>query len=272
MLQETGQRVRRVVSGLGLCALAACVGADAATGPLPPADQPLALSLEEFARQAAEDGDAERAAQFSYAALSIRNGVTPVRLELRNAGQVQVFDALVVELEWNIAQGASGSPPPPPYKGLIAWRTLDGGRIALLNVMGYVDSAGVVNPLEGATTASTVLANARVVFREAPLVRPAGAASGVVWMGTEGSVRLVRSSAGAVCPSFAERVNQRGVGCHTASFRAEFSVRLAPMELRPFSISTSVGSREIATPREQTAAGALLTLTCTVVNALTGCP
>jgi hypothetical protein len=80
--------------------------------------------------------------EFRWAALSLREGVTPNVIEITNDGKPEVYDGFVHAVTWVSATQALR---PPLHRSLIAWRRANDILQVVLVGMA-VDSAPVMNP------------------------------------------------------------------------------------------------------------------------------
>ena len=93
---------RGLVVALTVLALGACVDSPASLAAEADAGDPLALTFDELARQAAASGDMNRAEGFTYAAISARNGVAPTRLDVINGTALETYEAFVSAISWQL--------------------------------------------------------------------------------------------------------------------------------------------------------------------------
>jgi hypothetical protein len=264
----------RFCTALLVCALAACVESPTSLGEsdsvVPQNSQPLADTFDEFARQAAEDGDNARYEEFTYAALAVRNGVIPSRLEVRDGNSLVYFDAIVTTAEWQVAENVR----PPAVRSLIAWRRGDDGLVRLLSVGLASDSAALRNPISlGANAPGTVFAIASATYRETTISRPPNATvPEALWVGVSGFARIRQVSSGANCTVNTAQPLPKGISCSQAGFSVGFGITFQQVNVRPsFQVNSGTAVRTMTALGGQPVNGYKLTFTCLRVSSRNGC-
>ncbi|MGQ0764306.1 MAG: hypothetical protein ACT4OZ_01400 [Gemmatimonadota bacterium] len=258
---------------LGIVLLAACV--DSPASMLAPdrdfaANQPLADTFDELARQAAEDGDKPRSDEFTWAALAVRYGVTPSRLEVRDGNTTVAFDAIVTTAEWQVADNIK----PPALRSIVAWRRGEDGLVRLLSVNLASDSAALRNPISlGPNAATSVFAVASATYRETAIGRPAvPTRPEVVWVGVSGTARIRLLASTGSCTASTTLVLPKGVTCVRGRFVVNFSITFQQVNVRPsFQVNAGTAQRTLAAVRDQEVNGYRLTFACLRVSSLSGC-
>ena len=239
---------------------AACVDAPSApTNAV--ADNILVVSFDALSREAAQQGDAERSQEFIWAGLAIRGGIVPSRLEIRNNGTLEIYDAIVHAVTW--------SPSTTPqrvrtHRTLVAWRQ-SGAALQTLMVSSSADVAPVLSPLSqsAGTPLDAPFAGAHVLYA----VR--GSSSGT-WVGVTGTVKIAPGGAGAPCVPTTGTAAPIGVSCTQVRYAVAFDVGIQgafvdtrlPQTQSPVLRMTAV---------EQLVNGAKLTLSCANQTNASGC-
>lgn len=252
--------VRHTLAGLVLVA-AACV--DAPSAPTSAAaDNVLAVSFDALSREAAQQGDVERSQEFIWAGLAVRGGIVPSRLEIRNDGKLETFDAMVHAVTW--------TPSTTPqrvatHRTLLAWRRA-GGALQTLMVSSTADVAPVQSPLSmsAGTSLMAPFMGAHVLYA----VR--GNATGSTWVGVSGTVKIVQGGTGTPCVPATGTSAPNGVSCTQFKYAVAFDVGLqgAFTDTRMPNTQTAIFRM---TAVEQQVNGAKLTLSCANPANANGC-
>ena len=267
---------RLCVCLVALSALAACVDSPAGLAATADSGDPLALTFDELARQSAASGDVGRAEGFTYAALAARNGVTPARLDVRNAGTLEIYEAFVSAVDWQIAVAALARVP--AHRTITAWRRTPDGITRILSLTTPSDSAPVLNPLSlsPAGPVAAVFAGASALYHETRTIGSLGPAAvspvaDVFWIATSGFVKIREVASGAACPRPSAEAVTTGVGCKQARFTVRFDVTTQLVTRRPYEVRAGSEVRRIQTPAEQALAGYKFTFACATVSPSRGC-
>lgn len=257
--------------------LAGCVDSPSSLAATAEDGDPLALTFEALAQEAASSGDVSRAEGFTYAAIAARNGITPSRLQVQNGGASEVYEAFVHAIDWQLA--ATATLRVPAHRTITAWRRTSDGVTRILSVTTPRDSAPVLNPLSLSATGpvSAPFAGAGALYQETTKFGSLGtnATNAPVaesyWIAVAGFVRIRETLAGAACPRPPEAFAMSGVTCQQARFAVHFDASLQQLSQRPYTVRASTPARRIQTPGEQAVNGYKLTFACTTVSATRGC-
>lgn len=265
---------RGLAAALTVLALGACVDSPDSLAATAESGDPLALTFDELARQAAASGDMNRAEGFTYAAISARNGVAPTRLEVRNGTSVEVYEAFVSAIAWQ----ASVSSPirVPAHRTITAWRRTPDAVTRILTVTTPSDSAPVVHPLSfnPAGPIAAAFAGASALYHESATIGNSNHLSNTpdaFWMATTGWVKIRETLTGAACPRPASANKISGVACQQARFAVRFDVTMLPVVQRPYNLRLTGETRRFQALNEQSLSGYKLTFSCATVNSNTGC-
>jgi hypothetical protein len=115
-------------------------------------DDPLAQTFDALAQRSATSGDLARSDGFSHAAIAVRSGVTPTRIEVTNGGQSEAFDAFATSVDWEL--GIPAPTRPPARRNMVAWRRSIDGTLRVLTLSTPRDSAAIISPLSLGATSS----------------------------------------------------------------------------------------------------------------------
>lgn len=252
----------------------ACV--DSPTGASAPdatTSDPLALTFDQLAGQAATSGDVARAEGFTFAAIAVRFGVTPTLVNVRVNQVTEVYEAFVNSVNWNL--GAQVVSRLPAHRTITAWRRTSDGVTRILSLTTPSDSAPVLHPLSLGPGVAAPFAGASALYQEtsrtsfgtstanAPLVDE-------FWIATLGYVKVREGVLGNACPVDPARSGLRGVTCRQGRYTVGFDVQVQRLASRPYGLApTSVARRY--TSAEQQVAGYRLTFSCNTVSASRGC-
>lgn len=204
------------------CALGATACVDAPSSPAAASDENvLAASLDALSREAAQAGDSERSQEFLWAAIAVRGGVTPSKLQIKSAGVLQAYEALVNAVGW-----ASPIPPQrvPTHRTLLAWRRA-GSSLQTLMISSTADVLPVQNPLSASPTTSLAapFAGAHVLYA----VR--GDIGAGTWVGVSGTVKIAENASTTVCvPVTGNKQSPNGIGCQQVTYTVGFEVATYP--------------------------------------------
>ena len=262
-----------LVSALAAAVLAGCVDSPNSFAAKAAAGDPLALTFDELARQAAASGDAGRAEGFTYAAIAARNGVTPSRLDLRNAGTSEAYEAFVNSVAWQLPGVATLRVP--AHRTITAWRRTTDGVTRIVMFTTPSDSAQVLNPLSlsAAGPVAAAFAGAGALYQETTSIGALGTAAlaDVFWIATSGYVKIRESASGAACPLPTSGPALSGVSCQQAKFVVRVDVTMHQLSRRPYEVRPASDGRRFQWPADQTLSGYKLTFSCATVTASTGC-
>ena len=257
-------RLKNTISALALTGLfAACV--DAPSEPFAAvANNPLAESFEMLAQDQLFANDVERSEEFRWAALALRAGVTPLRLEVTNEGRAELYDAFVHAVTWvSLAQANRA----PTHRSLVAWRR-SGEVLQVLLVGMFTDSAPVMHPyslrspVPGTVTDSPVAAATAAYFERGPTPS--------TWLGISGAAKVAEHPQPSGCPSPNDGTRPEGVNCQLTRYGVGLNVLMARTRHRDSrEIDSNTASRRIVVP-DQSVAGVKLTFSCAMPTN-TGC-
>lgn len=267
------------ISVLTLAALtAACVdGGDLTSAPQTEdtTEDPLALTFDALSGQSAASGDRSRSEGFAYAAIAVRRGVQPSRLDVTTDNGVEIFDAFVSALEWD--PKVSLQLRAPAHRTVIAWRRTNNGLTRILTLTTPIDSAAILNPssLSFNDVYAAFFAGASAQYQEttAPLTATgqmnAASAPDAFWAGIRGFVKVREISVGPDCqPRTNDQV--KGVTCEQGRYAVKFDVALKRLASRPVNVQTGSAERHMSAA-EQLVNGVRLRLSCAVVASRSGC-
>ena len=264
------------MSLVAVAALAGCVDSPESLAAKGDSGDPLALTFDELARQAAANGDASRAEGFTYAAIAARNGVTPARLELRNNGALEIYEAFVSAVVWQISVAAPARVP--AHRTITAWRRTSNGISRILSLTTPTDSAPVLNPLSlsAGGPVAAAFAGASALLQETRTIGSLGTSAAspladVFWIATSGFVKIRETSSGAACPRPSAGAVSTGVGCQQARFNVRFDVAMQLLNRRPYEVKAGGEARRIQSTAEQSLVGYKFIFACATVSASRGC-
>lgn len=265
------QRTRTTMTALLLAGAAACVDAPGVAAPATQSE-PLAETFDAMSRVAAEGGDLARSEGFAHAALSVRGGVTPSRLEVQTGNATEVYDAFVSAVQWE--SSIASMMRPPSRRSLVAWRRTPDGMTRVLSMHAPSDSAPVVNPVSlglGMSTAA-VYAGASAMQnegRDTPQGKPDLSAA---WFATSGWVKLREVAVLGECP--AAQVAGKGLGiarCEQARYLVSFGLVMQRLAGRPPQVVGGSPSRPVSSIGEPVVNGLKLRFACVAPSSMYGC-
>ena len=234
--------VPAVATALAVAILAAC-----GTGPSEPIgleeNELLAVELEGLGQEARGDGDEERAQSYDEAAASVRLGVQPSTLVVKNGTSTERYEAFV-EL---VDRLGTGKPEHFNRRSLIAWRRTDKG-VQSLFVGSPSANIVVTHPLSLGPGSNPITGAVTYFFDAATQTR---------WIGVAGPVAIEEKSKGAECPKPGK--GPKKVACNSALFVVSFDIQFAQFG-RDFKIDDT-RRRQIAADR-QDVNGVLLSYSC----------
>ena len=264
---------RGVASALAIAAMsAACVDSPTVTALDSASGNPLADTFDALSKAAGEYGDLARSDGFTFAALSVRSGVTPSRLEVQAGASVEPYDAFVSSARWDSTLPMTFRPP--ARRSLIAWRRLADGTTRILTLTTPSDSAPILSPLAlgvGVSTAA-VFAGASAMYhdvQDSPTGQPDLTAA---YYGTTGWVKLREVAVIGSCPDSSRHRGELGVArCEEARYQVRFDVSLQRLLGRPPTQVTGTVVRRLISVGETLVNGLRLSFTCAAPSSRSGC-
>jgi len=259
---------RQWAVALLVCAsLAACV--DSPTAAVAPADteNQLASSFDGLSQEQARAGDVDRSEEFNWAALAVRQGVTPTRFEVSNDGQRESYDAFVHSVQWALSTLALR---PMGHRSLIAWRKND-DVMQVIIISSQTDGAPILHPYSmrpaqpGGILASAI-AGASAAYFERGSRQSA-------WLGVSGQVKMSEAAVASLgkCTTPNDRPSPAGIACQLATFSVAFDATLAKTsEEKSRVVPTNAVVKKLTAP-EQKGAGVKLTFSCVLPLSDRGC-
>ncbi|MCC6317915.1 MAG: hypothetical protein IT361_09515 [Gemmatimonadaceae bacterium] len=264
---------RAIAAGCALMALAACVDSPESFASSADNGDPLALTFDELAQQAAASGDASRAEGFTYAAIAARSGIAPSRFEVRTGSGVEAYEAFVSAISWQVSGAVALRVP--AHRSVTAWRRTPDGVTRILSMTTPSDSAAVLNPmsLNPAGPLAAAFAGASALYQERRKLNngASGASSDVFFLATRGVVMIREVLTGAACPRPSSAAAFKGITCQQAQYNVRFDVTMQAVQRRPYEVIAGGEVRRFWWPGDQKVAGYKLTFSCAVVNSATGC-
>jgi hypothetical protein len=266
---------RRTIGALLLAALAAAACVDGPTGasPVDTTRDPLAETFEALARVAGEFGDLARSDGFAHAALAVRSGIAPSRLEVQFGSLTEVYDAYVTSVQWDSTL-VGGGMRPPARRSLVGWRKTAEGSTRVIALGTPSDSAAVLSPVALGAGISTVavFAGATAMMnegRDTPQGRPDMSNA---WYATGGWVKLRESAIVRPCPTAGTPVSSLGMTrCDEARYLVRFDLAMQRLAGRPMQVVAGVPPRRAGSVGEQVVSGARMRLACLVPSGQHGC-
>lgn len=249
-----------------------CVESPGATEPAATWDNPLAQTFDALARAAGENGDLARSDGFAYAALAVRSGAIPSRLEVQVGDTVERYDAFVNTAWWDPALAVATRPP--ARRTLVGWRLTNAGTTRVLALTAPGDSARIVSPVSlgpGASTVAVFAAGSAMQNdgRDTPQGKPD---IGAAWYGTGGWVKLAESAVLGTCPDTLRHSSVLGIShCQRAEYRVAFTIDMQHLAGRPPQLASDAAIRSIASVEETVVSGVKLRFTCPTPNGQRGC-
>lgn len=234
-------------------------------GPSAPAatedDNFLASSFDALSREAAQVGDSERSQEFVWAALSVRAGLVPSRLTLKNGAVAETYDAIVLAVRWAKAVDAQRA---GAHRTLLAWRRA-GSTLQTLMISSPSDQMVVANPIS-ARPLTAPFAGAHVLYS----IR--GNGTGGTWIGVSGNVKLAAGPAGDACKPAVTHKSPTGIGvsCVYVPFTVAFDIGLQRSATATSEPDANADVLRMAAA-DQVVNGARLTLACSHPASMTGC-
>jgi hypothetical protein len=263
---------RRAWLALGaLVSLAGCVEAPGMTSPATVGD-PLAETFDALSRAAGEYGDLARSDGFAFAALSVRSGVTPSRLEVQSGAVLEEYDAFVSGVQWEPSVPVGMRPP--SRRSLVGWRKTAEGTTRIIALTAPSDSARILSPVALGAGASTVAVYAggsamQNEGRDTPQGKPD---VGAAWYGTTGWVKLAEVARIGPCADSARHANVLGISqCEQVRYQVAFDLSMQRLTGRPPQPAPDGISRRVSTTTETVVSGLRLRFACAAPNGWSGC-
>ena len=259
------------VAALCLSTLVGCVDAPGAPSPSDASD-PLAQTFDALSRASAEYGDLARSDGFAFAALSVRRGVLPSRLELKWGTVTETYDAFVTGAEWDSTLPEAIRPP--PRRSLIGWRQSPEGLIRVIAFSTPRDSSVILSPVALGTDVSTVAVYSGASAmqndgRDTPQGRPDLVAAR---FGTSGWVKIRELSVGVPCAGSAGIAGSvGGIRCDEVRYQLRVDVTMQRLAGRPPQVVPGGDSRRVTTPSESVVNGLRLRFGCIAPSSVRGC-
>ncbi|MBC7896141.1 MAG: hypothetical protein H7066_12070 [Cytophagaceae bacterium] len=264
---------RGLGAALTVLALGACVDSPDSLAATAESGDPLALTFDELARQAAASGDMNRAEGFTYAAIAARNGIAPTRLEVRMGATFEIYEAFVSAISWQVPGAAAIRVP--AHRTITAWRRTSDAVTRILTLTTPSDSAPVLNPLSLSASGpiAAAFAGASAFYHESATIGNSNLSNtpDAFWMATTGWVQIRETLTGAACPRPESANKITGVSCQQARFAVRFDVTMLPVVTRPYNLRLAGETRRFQVVNEQSLSGYKLSFACATVNASTGC-
>jgi len=249
----------------------ACVDAPSLTSADDLSD-PLAETFDALARESALNGDLARSEGFGLAALSIRGGVAPSRLEVVSGAITEVYDAFVSGVVWDATLPEATRPP--PRRSLVGWRRTAEGTTRVLSMHAPNDSAVVASPvvLGNASNSMVVFHSASAMQnegRDTPQGRPDLSAG---WYATSGWVKLREVAVLGACPDSARRNALLGFKlCEETRYLARFDLHMQRLTGRPPQVVPGTPARRVYAVGEPVINGLRIRLACAAPSSVHGC-
>lgn len=267
-------RWRSAAMALGLLALAsltACVDAPGVADPDTELD-PLASTFDAMSKASAQSGDLARSDGFAHAALAVRGGVTPSRLEVQTGTTSEVYDAIVSAVRWDSAVPAAVRPP--ARRSLVGWRKGNEGKTRVFVLTSPSDSAPVVSPLSLGPAASTaaVFAAASAMQQEVSDSPQGYPDLSTAWYGTGGWVKLQEVAIVGTCADSARHANALGMSrCEEARYLVRFDLSMQRLSGRPPQEVPGSGTRRVTSVGEPVINGVRMRFNCVSPSSYSGC-
>ncbi len=266
------RRWKALVLAAAALVASSCVDAPGTTEPVDTWENPLAQTFDAMSRAAGDYGDLARSDGFAYAALAVRGGVTPSRLDVQVGETVESYDAFVNTAWWDPALPVATRPP--ARRTLVGWRRTDAGTTRIVAFTSPADSVPIVSPVSLGPGASTF-----AVYAAGSAMQNDGSdnAQGKpdisrAWYGTSGWLKLAESAALGTCPDTLRHSNVLGVShCEQAQYRVAFSIDMQHMAGRPPQLATGTPIRTVSTIAETVVNGVKLRFTCLTPSGQHGC-
>jgi hypothetical protein len=252
-------------------ALAGCVEAPGMTSPATVGD-PLAETFDALSRAAGEYGDLARSEGFAFAALSVRSGVTPSRLEVQSGAVLEEYDAFVSGVQWEPSVPVGMRPP--SRRSLVGWRKTAEGTTRIIALTSPSDSARILSPVALGAGASTVAVYAggsamQNEGRDTPQGKPD---VGAAWYGTTGWVKLAEVARIGPCADSARHANVLGISqCEQVRYQVAFDLSMQRLTGRPPQPAPDGISRRVSTTTETVVSGLRLRFACAAPSGWSGC-
>lgn len=251
----------------------ACVDGPSGVTPVDEAIDPLAETFDALSRVAGEYGDLARSDGFAHAALAVRSGIAPSRLEVQVGTLTEVYDAFVTSVQWDSVL-LGGALRPPARRSLVGWRKTAEGTTRVIALGTPNDSAAVLSPVALGAGMSTVavFAGATAMMnegRDTPQGRPD---LGNAWYATSGWVKLREAAIVGPCPDPGRRVTALGLTrCEEARYLVRFDLTMQRLAGRPMQVVGGTPLRRASSVGEPVIGGARMRLACAAPSGAQGC-
>ncbi len=242
------------------------------TSPVDTWENPLAQTFDALSRAAGDNGDLARSDGFAYAALAVRSGVTPSRLDVQVGDSVESYDAFVNTAWWDPALPVASRPP--ARRTLVGWRLTDAGTTRVLALTSPGDSARVVSPVSLGAGVSTVAVYAAgsAMQNDGRDTQQGKPDIGSAWYGTAGWVKLAESAVLGTCPDTLRHSKVLGIShCEQAQYQVAFALEMQHLAGRPPQLATGTPIRTLSTAEETLVNGVKLRFTCVAPSGEHGC-
>lgn len=249
-----------------------CVDGPSGVDPVDTTIDPLAETFDALSRAAGEFGDLARSDGFAHAALAIRSGIAPSRLEVQYGALTEVYDAFVTSVQFDSA--LAGGVRPPARRSLVGWRRTNEGSTRVIALGTPNDSAAVLSPVALGAAMSTVavFAGATAMMNEGRDTNQGRPDLGNAWYATAGWVKLREVAVVGACPDPGKQVAALGMTrCDEARYLVRFDLTMQRLAGRPMQVVGGVQPRRAVTVGEPVIAGARLRLACASPSGLQGC-
>ena len=256
---------------LGLVATAACVESPGVADPASEVE-PLAATFDAMSKASAQYGDLARSDGFAHAALAVRGGVTPSRLEVQTGTTSEVYDAFVSAVQW--APAVPASIRPPARRSLVGWRRGDNGKTRVFVLTSPSDSAQILSPLSLGPAASTaaVFAAGSAMQQEVGDSPQGYPDLSTAWYGTAGWVKLREVAVLGTCADSARQANALGMSrCEEARYLVRFDLTMQRLSGRPPQEVPGSAVRRVSSVGEPVVNGVRILFSCAAPKSDTGC-
>lgn len=263
---------RAVAVALFAAAVGSCVEAPGATEPADSYESPLAKTFDALSRAAGDYGDLARSDGFAYAALSVRIGVTPSRLDVQVGDSIESYDAFVNSSWWDPALPTLVRPP--ARRTLVGWRRTDAGTTRVLAITVPGDSTRIVSPVSLGPAASTfaVYTAGSAMLNDGGDTPQGKPDIGSAWYGTSGWVKIAELAVLGTCPDTLRHSKVLGVShCEQAQYRVAFTIDLQHLAGRPPQLAPGTPMRTVKTVEETLVNGIRLRFACVTPSGEHGC-
>jgi len=260
---------------MAVLALTACVDAPHVTAPTSTTDpqgELLAETFDAMSRASAQAGDLARSDGFTHAALAIRGGVSPSRLEVQTGASSEAYDAFVSAATWDSILPSTMRPP--ARRTLIGWRRSDAGGTRIIAITAPSDSAPVMSPLSlGPGTSTTAVFAAGSAMQNEVNGNSGGYSDfGTAWYGTNGWVKLQEVAVLGTCTDSARAISRLGMSqCEQARYLVRFELTMQRLSGRPPQPVPNTPPHTVSTVGEPVVNGIRIRFSCANPSGDHGC-